>query len=105
MDYRGYWISTGEYGEVRFWIGDEDNYDASYEEGRWVDNAHHADSIEDAKQQIDDLIFESTSYEVSTEEKVFGHTIEYTTFFQWLSEAVDFAVRNNGVLKNQFNAM
>jgi hypothetical protein len=59
MNYRGYWIRTGEYGEVSFWIGDESNYDASYEEGRWVDNATSADSIEDAKKQIDELILET----------------------------------------------
>lgn len=60
MDYRGYFISTGEYGEVQFWIGDEGNYDAEWTGDSWRDNATMADSIEDAKQQIDELILEKT---------------------------------------------
>lgn len=58
MNYKGYWISTGEYGEVSFWIGDKNNYDAEWTGDGWRDNATGADSIEDAKEQIDNLILE-----------------------------------------------
>jgi hypothetical protein len=58
MDYKGYWIKTGEYGQVYFWQGGEDNYDAEFDDGRWKDNATGADSIEHAKELIDDLILE-----------------------------------------------
>lgn len=58
MDYKGYWINTGEHGEVSFWIGNEGNYDAEWMGDGWRDNATGADSIEHAKEMIDDLILE-----------------------------------------------
>lgn len=52
MDYKGYYITQSSWGGFDFWPGGENGYDNDGEH----DNAKHANSIEDAKTQIDELI-------------------------------------------------
>lgn len=98
MDYKGYYIRQIRYGFI-FWRGGENDYDADFTGDSWRDNAIGAISIKDAKEQIDDIIFESTTWTVKpkadSKEEV----------FTWLSEAITRAVSINAVEFNHFNAI
>lgn len=83
MEYRGYIFRKTDRGYEFKNIEDERLFSAN--------------SIEDAKEQIDSHILEHTIYEV----EAWG----LTHFFQWLSDAVSFASKTGGVLRNEFNAI
>jgi hypothetical protein len=80
MEYRGFIIRETGYSKFPVSFSRQDG-----------DVAHTASSIQDAKREIDMMIFEHTIYEVEF--------CGLTHFFQWLTDAVSFANRTNGKLR------
>lgn len=65
-----------------------------------------ASSVQQAKREIDDKIFEATQpYRVETIIHLGGFRLLNITKFNWLSEAVQFASKFNGKLLTEFDAI
>lgn len=89
ITYRGYTIEPSSWPGFNF-----DYYPTDYD-GQPVRTAR---SIKEAKEEIDIKIFENTVWKVKV-----PHCEPVK--FNWLSEAVDFCNKCNGILIDEFNAM
>lgn len=87
MNYRGYFI------EPSSWLPGK--YEFHKGEG---DKVNTADSESEAKRLIDQIIFESTVWEVKIPH---AHPLKCT----WLTEALELCNKHNGVLRPNFNAI
>ena len=101
MEYRGYTISTTEhlYKAVYMFYPIEEGIDCEYKGDTWRSNVGYANSIKEAKSEIDDIIFEKTEWSVKPVAHASGQV------FTWLEDAITYAVKINAVEFNYFNAI
>jgi hypothetical protein len=98
IQYKGYTIesSLSPFGGFEYFPtkqGRDDDYDVVDGDYKYCGNVRHADTLEEAKDEISEKIMTSLpAHKVATQN---GKNI---TKFWWLSEAVDFAVKFKGDL-------
>jgi hypothetical protein len=100
VEYRGYTIENSlcPYAYALHFYKTEAGIDCEFDGESWSSNVISASSVQDAKEQIDDLIFESAEWNVKVPQ---AQPIK----FQWLKDAIEYAVKLNAVEFNYFNAM
>lgn len=100
MNYRNHTIEPDHVG-YRYYNNFE-GIDCDWSGDGWRSFVKSASSIQDAKEQIDDKIFEATSYEVIMHK---GTRDERSYPFLWLEDASKFCKLWGASLENKFDSI